>query len=135
MMTGWGILAALALSVGGTTMSAGDTIDGYDDLTEEYRLVEIDGTAFEAEAVIAFAQGGMIRGQGPCNAFGAPQTGEWPAFNVDFIRGTKMACPDLAAEQAFFDALTRMERAASDGSRLTLSNASGETMVFEPQPD
>lgn len=134
MTTGWGILAALALSVGGTTMNAGDTTTGYGNLTGEFRLVEIDGTTFAAEAVIAFARGGMIRGQGPCNAFGAPQTGEWPAFNVDFIRGTKMACPDLDAEQAFFDALTRMERATLDGSVLTLSNATGERMVFHAQP-
>ncbi|MEM9580800.1 MAG: META domain-containing protein [Pseudomonadota bacterium] len=44
-----------------------------------------------------------------------------------------MACPDLAQETLYFDALERMSLVEVQGDTLILSNDTGEQMVFRAE--
>jgi heat shock protein HslJ len=46
---------------------------------------------------------------------------------------TKMACPELAAEQRFFELLGQMDHAEQAGALLTLTGA-GHVMEFSSPP-
>jgi len=109
---------------------ADETISGYADATTTYRLVELDGAAFDAQATIRFPEEGRIAGSGPCNAFSAQQGAPYPWFDVGPIAATKRACPDLAAEAAFFAALAEMTLSEVAGPVLILSNDSGRELLF-----
>jgi len=49
------------------------------------------------------------------------------------IGATKMACPDLAAENLFFAALAEMTLSEVLGDTLLLSNDKGREMVFKAE--
>jgi heat shock protein HslJ len=110
---------------------AGDeSIAGYVDPSAEYHLVEIDGEAISLWTTIAFPAAGEVVGQAPCNRYFATQTAPYPWFSVDGIGATRMACPDMAAETAFFTALQDMTLSEASGDTLILSNSDGRQMVF-----
>ena len=108
-----------------------ETISGYADPDREYRLIELDGTAFDARATIQFSEEGRVTGQAPCNTYFATQTVPYPWFNVDTIGATRMACPDLNTEARFFAALEEMSLAEVLGDTLILRNDAGREMVFK----
>jgi heat shock protein HslJ len=54
----------------------------------------------------------------------------YPWFEAGDIAVTRRACPDLAAETAFFDALADMTLAEVAGDALILSTPDGREMVF-----
>ncbi len=110
---------------------ADETISGYADPDAVYRLAEIDGTPFEPRATIAFRIEGMAEGEAPCNAWSATQSVPYPWFEIGPIAATKRACPNLAAEAAFFETLGQMSLAEVQGPILILSNDAGREMVFE----
>ncbi len=107
-----------------------ETIAGFVDPSAEYHLVEIDGAPLGADATIAFPVTGQVVGQAPCNRYFATQTEFYPWFGLDGIGATRMACPDLDAETAYFAALETMTLAEVAGNTLILSNTDGRTMVF-----
>ena len=107
-----------------------ETISGYADRDATYRLEELDGAPFDADATIAFPEQGRIAGAGPCNAYSAAQTAPYPWFDVQGIAATKRACAALDAETRFFAALAAMSLAEVQGDILILSDDSGRDMVF-----
>lgn len=98
-----------------------------------WALSEIDGAAFGAPATMEFDKAGWIKGQAPCNRFSIQQKAPYPWFEVGPAMATKMACPDLAAEIAFFSALSTMTLSEVGNTTLILSNNAGRTMVFKAQ--
>jgi len=119
-------MAALLLLVA----CADETISGYVDRAATYTLVELNGEPFTANATITFSEEGQAKGEAPCNAWSAAQTAPYPWIDLGPIAATKRACLDLAAEQAFFDALTQASLAEVSGNVLILSLEDGQEMVF-----
>ncbi len=71
-------------------------------------------------ASLSFAADGAVSGQAPCNRFFASNAATLPAVSLQALGATKMACPDLAAETAYFEALSSMQRAEVDQGHLYL---------------
>lgn len=86
-----------------------------------WKLVELDGKPYDARAVATLTDDGRITGQAPCNSFNASYTGHWPDLRFQPAATTRMACPDLAAESAFFGALAKVDHAAHDQGTLLLT--------------
>jgi heat shock protein HslJ len=97
----------------------------------DWQLVAIDGVAFPASASLRIDADGTLHGRAPCNSFGAANQAELPQLRLGAIRATRMACPRLAEEEAFFAALSAMTTARQDDSgRLLLTGPGGRTMEF-----
>lgn len=107
-----------------------ETLTGYGAAGQTWVLHSIDGAPFTQRATIAFPEEGRITGDAPCNSYFARQTLPYPWFKAEGIGATKRACPALAAEQAYFDALARMTLAEVAGATLILSTEAGDEMVF-----
>ncbi|MCG6883459.1 MAG: META domain-containing protein [Silicimonas sp.] len=112
---------------------ADETISGYANPDATYRLTELSGTPFEALATISFPEEGRAAGQAPCNAWSAEQAVPYPWISLGPIAATRRACPELAKEQAFFEALGRVTLAEVQGGVLILSDDHGVVMVFEAE--
>jgi heat shock protein HslJ len=95
-----------------------------------WRLAALDGAPFAARATLRFDGAGRIDGQAPCNRYSAAQPLALPGFAAGPVAATRMACPDLAAEGAYFAALEAMTRAEIGDEALVLSNAAGRSMTF-----
>lgn len=108
-----------------------ETVSGHTDGVTSFALQSIDGTAFKASATIDISEFGKISGRAPCNSYFAAQTAPYPWFALGPIGSTKMACPDLAQEGQFFDALGAMTLVEVVGNTLILSNDTGREMVFQ----
>lgn len=109
---------------------ADETLSGYGASDTQWVLTELDGVAFAASAVLEFPEEGALRGQAPCNSFSGEQSVPYPWFKAENIAVTRMACPDLPAETAFFEALQAMTLAEVGTDTLFLSNDDGRKMVF-----
>ncbi len=112
---------------------ADETISGYADPEAIYQLVEIDGEAFPASATIAFPEPGRAKGNGPCNAWSAAQTSPYPWIELGPIAATRRACPDLEAENLFFERLAKASLAEVTGPVLILTDEDGRELVFQAQ--
>ena len=108
---------------------ADETVSGYAD-PGPWRLATLDGAPFEARATIAFPAAGLVEGEGPCNAWRAALRVPYPWFETGPVAATRRACPDAAAEAAFFDALGEMRLAEAAGDTLVLSTPEGREMTF-----
>ncbi|WP_168733040.1 META domain-containing protein [Aliigemmobacter aestuarii] len=127
------LTVALSLSLVGMscTQAASDPTVPPEYLAPEWMLVAIDGQAFGARATIDFSEPGRVTGEAPCNRWFAGQPGTLPDLKITGIGATRMACPDLGAEQAFFEALEQMTRAEITGPvNMTLTGEKGGTMEF-----
>ncbi len=113
-----------------STCGNDETLTGYGEPDAVYVLQTLDDLTFPGHATLILSAAGEISGSGPCNTYHATQTVPYPWFEVGAIAATRMACPDLDMESAFFSALTEMELAEAQGSVLILSNAAGRQMVF-----
>ena len=130
---GWlGVAAAVALPLAGC---ADETVSGYVGREGPWRLVELDGAAFAARATIAFPEPGRIAGEAPCNVFSGAIAVPYPWFALSGLAVTRRACPDLAAEGAFFAALQAMRQAEVSGDVLVLTAEDGRQMVFRAVPE
>lgn len=127
-------LAAFLIPLALAACKADETISGYTDSDAIWTLVELDGEPFTAIAAISFPSEGKVFGQAPCNTFGSTQTVPLPWFKLGPIVSTKMACPSLAAEQVFFEALSTMTLAEVLTNTLILSTENGREMVFTSAP-
>lgn len=112
---------------------ADETISGYADPTATYALQEVNGTPATIRATITFPQEGKVAGSGPCNQYTAEQSAPYPWFELGPIAATRRACPDLAAESAYFALLPTMSLIEVSGTVLILSNPDGGMMVFRAQ--
>lgn len=124
-----GLVVALLSSLG-QWLGADETLTAYSDPDILWQLDELDGSPFPATATLQTQPGGRISGQAPCNSYSGEVTVPYPWFALGPVAATKMACPDLAAESLFFDALSSMTLAEVSGPVLLLSNDVGRIMVF-----
>lgn len=121
---------AAALSLAGcVTPAMSEDIAGVD-----WHLVGLEGEAFGWPASLRI-DGADVTGKAPCNGWGARNLATLPALSLGPIRATRMACPDLDAESAFFDALQAMQRAELDQGHLYLIGPEGRVMEFARRPD
>ncbi len=104
---------------------------GNDTSDKVWTLIERDGTPFMARATLTIGQDGRISGQAPCNRFSTTNLASYPRFAPGPILATRMACPDLQAESAFFKTLSAMTHAEILQDTLTLRNERGAEMVFK----
>ncbi|WP_281823375.1 META domain-containing protein [Jannaschia rubra] len=111
-----------------------ETISGYADPATVWRLTELDGAPFDARATLTFPAQGKVAGQAPCNTFTATQGVPLPWIEIRDIASTRMACPDLAQETRFLDALRAMTLAEVAGDVLILGTDEGHEMVFRAEP-
>ncbi|MHA6263172.1 META domain-containing protein [Arenibacterium sp. CAU 1754] len=107
-----------------------ETLTGYGASGVVWTLAEMDGRRFAARATLRFPEPGQIAGNAPCNAYSGKQTAPYPWFQAENIAATHRACPDLAAENAFFSALSAMTLAEVGNGTLILSTETGREMVF-----
>jgi len=124
-------LFALLIPLALSACKYDESISGYTNWNATWTLVELDGRPFTARATIAFPSKGKVTGQAPCNTFTSAQTVPLPWFKLGPILSTKMACPDIAAEQGFFQALEAMTIAEVLGDTMILSTEDGREMVFK----
>lgn len=111
-----------------------ETVSGYGG-DRLWTLSEVDGKPFNARATIRFGEDGKVSGQAPCNRYFGTQTAPYPWLELGPIGATKMACPDLAAETAYFNALAAMSLVEVTGDVMILSNEGGRKMVFTASQD
>lgn len=109
---------------------ADETVARYGAAGVTWTLTELNGAPFDARATVEFEPGGPVSGQAPCNRFTATNSVPYPWFEVGPIAATRMACPDLEAETAFFDAFGAMTQSEVRQGTLFLRNDAGEEMVF-----
>lgn len=95
-----------------------------------WTLKTLNGQVFPATATLTIPKTGEINGRAPCNRYFGALTGTYPAFNAGPIGSTKMACPNMRAENAYLDALGSATTATVSNNTLTLTNGSGLEMVF-----
>ena len=107
-----------------------ESVAGHGAAGVTWALSELDGAPFAARATLGFPEAGRIAGQGPCNRYSGEQTVPYPWFATENITSTRRACPDLAAEQAFFAALAAMTLSEVAGDVLILRDDTGREMVF-----
>ena len=108
-----------------------ETIAGYGAAERVWVLTELDGAAFAAKATLQFPEPGRIAGDAPCNKYSGAMTAPYPWFEAGQMAVTRMACPDLVAESAFFEALSDMTQSEVSGDTLILTNEDGREMVFK----
>lgn len=108
-----------------------ETLSGHGAAEKEFVLQSINDVPFTARATISFPEEGQITGQAPCNSYSATQDVPYPWFKAGPILATKRACPDLAAETEYFDALARMTLSEVSGKILILSTSEVDKMTFE----
>ncbi|HCQ58707.1 MAG TPA: META domain-containing protein [Sulfitobacter sp.] len=108
-----------------------ETVRAYGGGDKTWVLVELDGTPFDARATLTFPEAGKIAGQAPCNAYSAAMTVPYPWFDAGHIAATRRACPDIAAETAFLNALGDVTISDVLGDTLILSDESGERLIFK----
>ncbi|MEZ5799138.1 MAG: META domain-containing protein [Paracoccaceae bacterium] len=120
----------LALGLAAMPVSAHEGHSPFDDPGSLWQLIEIDGKPFKAKALLEFPEIGRMAGRAPCNRFSASLWSAYPWFQPGPIAATRSACPDLAEESRFLEALGRMTLAEADGDILILTGDSRDSMVF-----
>ncbi len=109
-----------------------ETIAAYGAAGFTWTLVEQNGAPFSQRATLIFGEDGQVSGQAPCNRFTFTNTLPYPWFETGPVAATKMACPDLDAEDAFFTTLGGMTRAIlGEDGKMTMANDEGGEMVFK----
>lgn len=109
-----------------------ESVAAYGAAGEVWRLIEIDGAPVSNPNVtLEFPEEGRLSGQGPCNSYSGQQSAPYPWFKAESILSTKRACPDLALESAYFEALAAMQISEVSGRVLILTNEDERSLVFE----
>jgi heat shock protein HslJ len=104
----------------------------------DWQLLAIDGVVLDLSvtATLQIEDDGRIGGKAPCNSWSVQNAAELPKLALKGIRATRMACDQLAEEQAFFDALGGMTEATLTAARtlgtrnLVLTGPDGRRMEF-----
>lgn len=117
--------AALAGCVG---PALSDEILGID-----WQLVGFEGQEITWDASLRL-EGDKVTGNAPCNRFFGTNAATLPAVSFSAFGATKMACPDLQAESAYFEALQAMQRVELDQGHLFLIGPEGRIMEFVRDP-
>ena len=108
-----------------------ETLRAYGAADRVWTLQELNGAPFPALATLSFPNPGQIAGQAPCNRYFSSMTTPYPWFETGSVGGTRMACPEMGAETAFFAALQRATLSEVVQDTLILSDTDGLSMVFK----
>lgn len=109
-------------------------------INKTWKLIELNGQALRMETeggngifMIFDHTGQRIHGFGGCNQYsGSYELTEGNRVSFEGILATRLACPELATEQAFFDALQQADNYAANEERLQLNQGRGLRLaVFE----
>lgn len=106
-----------------------DEISGTD-----WHLVGLEGQKVEWQASLRL-DGDKVSGKAPCNRYFGTNAATLPEISFGGMGATKMACPDLAAEDAYFSALQAMQRAELDQGHLFLIGPEGRIIEFAMDAD
>lgn len=96
-----------------------------------WRLAELNGAPYPARLTASLTEDGRVIGEGPCNRFVAPYAGHWPDLSFSPAATTRMACADLAAENAAFAALGKANHGENGPDGLVLSGPGDVRLRFE----
>lgn len=108
-----------------------ETISGFVDPQKTFKLEQINGKAFTANADISFPAKGTVSGSSPCNSYSFEQTAPYPWFEIGTMMVTRSVCANFGKEEnAFYAALGEMTLSEAVGEVLILQNDSGGEMVF-----
>jgi len=124
MKTAFVLALAAIFTLGGCTMAAADGI-----VEKYWKLVELNGKpvpSLEREPHMILKADGRVNGFGGCNAFTGDYKLDASASRLGFgqIASTMMACAaGMDVEQAFHEALRRVDSYMLDGDRLMLARA------------
>jgi heat shock protein HslJ len=122
-------LATLALLL--ASLSACTADSPYNSPDTIWTLKELGNSPFPATATLTFPKVGEVAGAGPFNRYFGAMTATYPAFSAGPIGSTRIACPELAAEIAFLDALQSATASEVTENTLLLTNADGLRMLFK----
>lgn len=96
-------------------------------------LRAIDGRVVNARTTLRIGEDNLLSGAAACNRYSVTNCAKLPALQLGPIRSTRMACPWLADELAYFDALSRMTALILDENQtLVLTDPAGRRMTFVP---
>lgn len=119
--------ASAALAQSGAAMS---------DMASVWRLTLIDGAEVAAEVTLDLTEEGRIAGQGPCNRYSGPNQSALPELRIGPMISTRMACPEMALEAAYFSALSAVTGAVlGKDDLLVLTADDGRSLVFRRAPE
>jgi heat shock protein HslJ len=121
-------LLSLVALVASMSPALSDDISGV-----KWHLVGLDGQRFDGSATLGF-KGQSLTGKAPCNKYFARNMASLPDLALQGIGSTKMACPDLAAERIYLEALGAMQRVELDQGHLFLIGPEGRVMEFVADP-
>lgn len=122
-------LASFALLFGAAVACADETGAPVDLATKDWVLVLMDGVAPGYQATLNLDAPGRVTGIAPCNRYFADLVQDGDSFKLSALGSTKMACPDMMAEQDFFQALHGVDTAVQQDGQLRLSG-NGHELVF-----
>lgn len=122
-------LLLIAMALLGTCKD--ETVTGHGGQHATWHLISIDGAPYPARATLGFPEQAAIAGEAPCNRYTARQTVPYPWFRAEAITTTRRACPELADEARFLQALAEMTLVEVTGPVLILSTEEGREMVFQ----
>lgn len=123
------LIIALMLML--TVFRPDETLRRYGAADITWQVETLRGVPFDAHATISFPRRDKVVGSGPCNRFTSTNTTPYPWIELGPIAATRSACPDLIAEQRFFEALRKARIAVIEDDRLILSTESNELLVFK----
>ncbi len=104
------------------------------DLHGDWHLQSLQGKAPPVPVTLLLDADGRASGAAPCNRyFGAYDAGA-EALEFGPIASTKRACPELAFEGAYFNALAQVTAYRLEAGLLTLSGPQDMTAVFTRRP-
>ncbi len=101
---------------------------------DRWILQSLGGTAADFVAEIDLTTPGAVSGKGPCNSFAGKVEGEVPDMAFGPLRMTRRACPQMAEENAFVQALQAVSTAELRDGELVLTGETGDDLVFIPAP-
>ena len=109
--------------------------DGGQSPVGTWRLTALDGLAPAAPVVLTLDEDGTLHGQAPCNIYSGSYTRDGSAFATGPVLSTRMACPEIAQENAYFAALNAATRWAISEGALRLEGEDGAGLLFTRLPN
>ena len=114
-----------------TGCATDETVAAYGGAGQVWRVVELDGTPFSAQATLTFPERGVIAGMAPCNRYTAQMDTPYPWFEAGPVSATKLHCPAHQSETIFFAALSAMTLVEVLGDTLILSTPEGRSIILK----
>ncbi|MCP4825353.1 MAG: META domain-containing protein [Shimia sp.] len=123
-------LLSVIVALGMSACAPTETVTQYGGSAYDWKLAEIDGSAVNYDAQLAFETDGTVHGEGPCNGFSGQQSKPYPwvEIQIDFVE--ELYCSGIDNEEVFLTALTEMTLIEVSAPNMVMSNDAGRQMVF-----